>query len=669
MIKNIVITGGLGYIGMELCRVYSGESWKKNINVIVIDKNFFSERVRQLRRWNIDFYQVDILSSDKKLINILSKANVVHHLAGITDVAYTKDEEFKDPEKAKNIQKVAVEGTLNILKNINKDAKIIFPSTHVIYDGLENVKTEINEDEPPCPVLTYSKSKWQNEKDIKKFNNNFIILRLGSVYGYSLDSTRIGIMPNLFSKFSATKKEITLFSEGIQIKSLVPLIDVVRCFKFFEEKDDFSNQTFNLVKENVSVKQVADICKKINPAIKLILTKDKIPNPGYSLSNKKLLSTGFNFSYDLENCIKEMIHCWSVKEKKDLVEFTSVGEKEFIDDRGKISNYELTEPINLIGYIESKKGTVRANHYHPIQEQKCLIIKGQYISVLKDRLDKDSLLTTQIINEGDLVVTKPNVSHTMVFTKDTIFLNLVRGEREHENYGITHTIKDIIVDEKFKNKLLDDYKINCRCCNNNKLKRVLSLGMQPLANNLEDNPEDISELYPLEMNYCPKCFNCQLSYVVKPKKLFENYLYVSSTTETFKKHFNEAAKKYIDEFKLDKENSLIIDIGSNDGIALIPFKELNFKELLGVEPAKNLCKIAEKKGIKTINSFFDKTILGKVKKKADLILASNVFAHSDHIHEMVDTMKNILSDDGIIIIEIQYLLNTLQDITFDNNYH
>ena len=62
------------------------------------------------------------------------------------------------------------------------------------------------------------------------------------------------------------------------------------------------------------------------------------------------------------------------------------GEKEFVDSRGKISNYELTEPINLIGYIESKKGTVRANHYHPIQEQKCILIKGQFISIYKDLL-------------------------------------------------------------------------------------------------------------------------------------------------------------------------------------------------------------------------------------------------------------------------------------------
>ena len=99
---------------------------------------------------------------------------------------------------------------------------------------------------------------------------------------------------------------------------------------------------------------------------------------------------------------------------------------------GKISNYELPEPINLVGYIESKKGTIRANHYHPIQEQKCTLIKGQYISIFKDLLGNKAKKITHVVNEGDLIITKPNVAHAMVFTKDSIFLNLVSGEREHE---------------------------------------------------------------------------------------------------------------------------------------------------------------------------------------------------------------------------------------------
>jgi hypothetical protein len=151
--------------------------------------------------------------------------------------------------------------------------------------------------------------------------------------------------------------------------------------------------------------------------------------------------------------------------------------------------------------------------------------------------------------------------------------------------------------------------------------------------------------------------------------MFKKYLYVSSTAEILKNHFKDAAFKYLKKFNLNKEESLIIDIGSNDGIALLPFKELDFKNLLGVEPARNLAEIAIKKGINTISKFFDPSIQEDIKKKAKLILASNVFAHSDKIDEIARTMKTLLEDEGVIIIEIQYLMNTLKDLTFDNIYH
>ena len=101
----------------------------------------------------------------------------------------------------------------------------------------------------------------------------------------------------------------------------------------------------------------------------------------------------------------------------------------------------------------------------------------------------------------------------MVFTKDTTFLNLVRGERDHDNYGITHTIKHIFVDEKEKNLLLECYKFDCRSCGNTDLKRVVSLGYQPLANNLLKNSKEQCELYPLEVNYCSKCHNLSLIHI------------------------------------------------------------------------------------------------------------------------------------------------------------
>ena len=533
MAKKIVILGALGYLGTELCKLYSGESWHHKI--IAVDNRFSSQRISQLKEWGIEFFQGEILDKDF-LKNILKDADIVHHLAGITNVAYVKTE--SNTELDNNIRKVAIEGTNNVLNSIPSKCKLIFPSTHVIYEGLLKTKKNISENEKPFPVLAYSSSKVKNEEDIKNSKKNFVIFRLGSVYGFSpTDTMRINIMPNLFSKIASQNGTINLFAGGKQIKSLVSLIDVVRCMKFASENKKINRETFNLVNEEVTVKKVADICKKHNPKVLIKNTENEIPNLGYTLSNKKILATGFKFLYNLDESVSQMIREWSYKIHENDLEYKTRGKKEFIDKRGKISNYELTEPINLIGYIVSKKGTLRANHYHPVQEQKVLLVKGQFISLYKSLLDKNSPKVTHVINEGDSVVTKPNVAHTMVFTKDSIFLNLVRGEREHQNYGITHTLPYPLVSDKDRRYLLQNYKHNCRSCDGTNLKRVISLGYQPLANNLLKNKKVEDEMFPLEMNYCSNCHNCQLSVVVDPKKMFSNYLYLSSTSETFRSHF------------------------------------------------------------------------------------------------------------------------------------
>jgi nucleoside-diphosphate-sugar epimerase/SAM-dependent methyltransferase/quercetin dioxygenase-like cupin family protein len=662
--EKIVITGGLGYIGSELCKLYSGETRFKKI--IVLDNKFVSERVKQLRDWGFEFIQVSILDKEK-LKEILSDADIVHHLAGITDVAYVKTE--SNSEQDRKIIETAIDGTNNILDYVPSHCKIIFPSTHVVYEGFNETKHNITEDIETLPVLTYSTSKVQNEKDIQSSKNNHIILRLGSVYGYSTDTMRINIMPNLFSKMASQNQDIKLFSGGAQYKSLVNLIDVARCFKFMAESS-IKNEIFHLVNEQATVKEVAEICQKYNPSIKLINTNDEVPNLGYTLSNDKLKSTGFKFLYNLEDSIKEMIHNWSKKDIRSELEYTVQGGKEYIDSRGKISNYELTEPINLIGYIESKAGTVRANHYHPIQEQKCLLIKGKYISVVKDLVDPKAQIHTQLIQEGDVAIIKPNVAHTMVFLEDSIFLNLVRGEREHENYGITHTIPYILVDDKFRDELISNYSKTDRVNKNGHLRPVISLGLSPLANNLLDSPNEKTEMFPLEMMYCPESHNCQLSYVVPASKMFDHYLYVSSTAKSFRDHFAQAAEKYINEFNLN-EDSLVIDIGSNDGIALTTLKDKNIK-VLGIEPAKNIAEIAHNKGIDTICDYFDTKMADEILKKygqADLITASNVFAHADNLEEIANAAFKILKENGTFIIEVQYLLDTIKDLTFDNIYH
>ena len=662
---KIVITGGLGYIGTELCQLYSGESRFKDI--IVVDNDFKSERVKQLRDWGIDFIQGDILDA-KFMSKILEGADLIYHLAGITNVAYTKTESNSVLDN--RIKEVGEKGSKIVIANCPKNCKLIFPSTHVVYEGFEEEKFNVTEEEKTTPVLTYALGKVKTEEDLKKSNLNYIVVRLGSVIGYSTDTMRINIMPNLFSKIASQNGTIKLFSGGRQHKSIVTVFDVVACLKYLAELDSVRREVYHCANFNTNVKEVAYMCKEFLPDISIVETDDEVPNLGYTISNDKLLETGFEFKSSIKNSIGDMIRNWSKRETYEELEMIDSGHKEFVDERGKINNYELNEHINLVGCIESKSGVVRANHYHPIQEQKCLLVTGQYISVLKDLSDKDSVLETQIINAGDLSSIHPNVAHTMVFLKDSIFLNLVRGEREHENYGVTHTMPYELVDEKMRTLIVQNYKAECRCCGETKLQHVVSLGESPLANNLPTSIEQDEKLYPLEMNYCPSCYNSQLSFVVPPEEMFNDYLYVSSTSNLFVRHFEQLAKNIINQFELTS-NSLVVDIGSNDGVFLKPLKD-NGVRIVGVDPAKNICQIANDNGIDTIPSFFDENVVKKIiydKGKADIVTAFNVFAHSDNIKSILKNTFDLLNIDGVFIIEVQYLLDTLQDVTFDNIYH
>ncbi len=662
--KKIVITGGLGYIGMELCKVYSGET--RNTSITVLDRSFYSSRISQLRRWGIDFKQVDILN-ENILKEEIKDADIIYHLTEITDVGTTiKD---KDPIRDKQILDVAINGTKNVLKYSKKSAKIIFPSSHVVFEGLKKQVLDIEENHKTAPVLPYSKGKHISEINIQKSGKDFVILRLGSVYGLSFDSMRLNTVTNLFAKISASNGQLNLFANGVQLKSLVSVVDVARCMKFVGENKKISKEIYNLANESVTVKQLADICKKVNKNLVLKSTNDDIPNNGYTLSNKKIKKTGFKFLYNLKQSVEEMHQAWKEQPQSKKNEILEIGKDNFVDNRGLISNYYFDDNINMIGYVESKKHTLRGNHYHPIQTQKCLLIKGTYISVTKDLKDDNSIVETRLVREGELSTIPPNVSHTMIFLEDSILLNLVNGERDHKNYGITHTIYHELVSEKLFKNLIESYKTECRVCGG-KTKHYLSLGLSPLANNLNHEKNFRNDLYPLDLNFCNQCSNSQLSVVVPPEKMFSNYFYLSSTSKQFRNHFVDIAKELKTSLKLDK-NSVVVDIGSNDGVFLDPIQNLGINAV-GVEPAKNVAKIANSKKLFTLPEYFNEKTVNKIIKKfgkVDVVTAFNVFAHGDGLKEILNNTETLLKDTGEFVFEIQYLLRTIKDLTFDNIYH
>ena len=130
------------------------------------------------------------------------------------------------------------------------------------------------------------------------------------------------------------------------------------------------------------------------------------------------------------------------------------------------------------------------------------------------------------------------------------------------------------------------------------------------------------------------------------------------------------AKKIKKDLNLSSK-STVVDIGSNDGIFLDPIQNLGIKSV-GVEPAKNVAKIANSKGLFTIPRYFDNKTVNKIKSdfgKVDVITTFNVFAHGDGLKEILEKTQDLLKKDGEFIFEIQYLLRTIKDLTFDNIYH
>ena len=217
------------------------------------------------------------------------------------------------------------------------------------------------------------------------------------------------------------------------------------------------------------------------------------------------------------------------------------------------------------------------------------------------------------------------------------------------------------------------FKLNfCRICKNKKLRKVLSLGATPPANAFLTKAQlkKHEQFFPLVVNYCSDCGQLQLSHVVSPKLLFSNYVYVSSTSPVFINHFKQYAKSVFDKFSLNN-SSLVVDLGSNDGILLRPFKAQGAK-ILGIDPAKKIAKRATESEIETLPYFFNKQVAQKIVKKygnANVVTANNVFAHIHDIDEVISGVKVLLNKDGVFIIEAPYLIDLIQKNLFDLVYH
>lgn len=212
----------------------------------------------------------------------------------------------------------------------------------------------------------------------------------------------------------------------------------------------------------------------------------------------------------------------------------------------------------------------------------------------------------------------------------------------------------------------------CRCCGSENMEKYLDLGVMPLANNLEFTSISAKEKdrFPLQILFCNDCALSQLSVVINPDKMFSYYTYRSSINGGYVKHCNNMAHELSKKYNLDS-NSFVIDIAGNDGALLKEFKDVFNPKVLNIDPATNLTAIAEQQGIKSLAKFWGyETSLEVIETygKADLITATNVFAHVDNIEEFLRSAKNTLSGAGVLVIEFPYLVDFIDNKEYDTTY-
>ncbi len=213
--------------------------------------------------------------------------------------------------------------------------------------------------------------------------------------------------------------------------------------------------------------------------------------------------------------------------------------------------------------------------------------------------------------------------------------------------------------------------MNCRFCKQEIKTLFVSLGSSPLANSYlsKEQLSKAEPFYPLDVYVCDKCFLVQLFEFESPENIFSDYAYFSSYSQTWLKHSQEYANKMTSLFGINK-NSLVIEIASNDGYLLQYFIKKGIP-VLGIEPARNVAKVAQERGIPTETVFFGTETAKRLAaqgKYADLLLGNNVLAHVPNLNDFVRGLSILLKPDGIITMEFPHLLRLMESNQFDTIY-
>jgi SAM-dependent methyltransferase len=219
---------------------------------------------------------------------------------------------------------------------------------------------------------------------------------------------------------------------------------------------------------------------------------------------------------------------------------------------------------------------------------------------------------------------------------------------------------------------MSELALCCRSCGSRSLENVLSLGSLPLANALcdEEVPAEAELTYPLDLVFCPRCTLLQITVTVPPEQLFREYVYYSSYSDTVVANARELVDRLVVARNLGP-TSLAMEIASNDGYLLQHYLRHDVP-VVGVEPALNLGRTANERGIATVTEFFSARLADRLHANgctADVLHANNVLAHVSDLNGFVSGMKRVLRSRGVAVVEVPYVRDMVENTEFDTIYH
>jgi len=212
----------------------------------------------------------------------------------------------------------------------------------------------------------------------------------------------------------------------------------------------------------------------------------------------------------------------------------------------------------------------------------------------------------------------------------------------------------------------------CRLCDSKDVELVVKLEPIPLSeiySGTEKAAKAVSR-YPVNLYMCATCGHVQQLDVVDAKSLWKDYTYLSGRAKGMLQHFENVVEEIVNIYQ-PPGGALVVDVGSNDGSLLKSFKKAGYR-VLGVDPAKEIARHATESGIKTIPEFMSNKLANKIRGKygpAHVVCVFNAFAHTDDMGDMVESIRTLISDDGLFFFEVQYLLDVIDGMLIGTIFH